>query len=189
MSSSPYWLHTERLMLRRFAEDDLDWFAALYADPDVTRHLGGVRSRAQVTELFETRVLAYYDANPGMGVWMTVDRGTTLPVGFHLINNIQGETLIQVGYGLEKSAWGRGYATEMALALVRYAFLELGLERLCAIANLENIASQHVLTKIGLERRGERAFPHPAYAAQGPMAWFEREAVAWRRVMAPPGLE
>ena len=40
-------------------------------------------------------------------------------------------------------------------------------------------ASQRVLEKIGLERRGERAFPHPAYVAEGPMAWFEREKEAW----------
>jgi RimJ/RimL family protein N-acetyltransferase len=47
------------------------------------------------------------------------------------------------------------------------------------MANLGNIASQRVLEKIGLERRGERAFSHPAYAAEGPMAWFERDAQAW----------
>jgi hypothetical protein len=47
------------------------------------------------------------------------------------------------------------------------------------MANLDNVASQNVLRKIGLERRGERAFPHPAYAAEGPLAWFEREADAW----------
>jgi hypothetical protein len=48
------------------------------------------------------------------------------------------------------------------------------------MANLGNIASQRVLEKIGLERRGERAFSHPAYAAEGPMAWFERDAESWR---------
>jgi RimJ/RimL family protein N-acetyltransferase len=47
------------------------------------------------------------------------------------------------------------------------------------MTSLGNIASQRVLEKIGLERRGERAFAHPAYAAEGPMAWFEREAEAW----------
>jgi hypothetical protein len=36
-----------------------------------------------------------------------------------------------------------------------------------------------VLQKIGLHRRGERSFPHPAYASQGPLAWFERDAQDW----------
>jgi len=43
----------------------------------------------------------------------------------------------------------------------------------------ENHASQRVLLKIGLERRGERAFSHPDYASEGPMAWFEGHAAAW----------
>ena len=47
------------------------------------------------------------------------------------------------------------------------------------MANVENSASQRVLLKIGLERRGERAFPHPAYASEGAMAWFERDAADW----------
>jgi RimJ/RimL family protein N-acetyltransferase len=47
------------------------------------------------------------------------------------------------------------------------------------MASRGNVASQRILEKIGLERRGERAFPHPAYAAEGPMAWFERDAASW----------
>ncbi|MNC93002.1 hypothetical protein D3C83_95350 [compost metagenome] len=47
------------------------------------------------------------------------------------------------------------------------------------MANLDNYASQNVLLKIGLHRNGERAFPHPAYAAAGPMAWFERDREDW----------
>ena len=44
MTDTGYWLTTERLGLRRFTDEDFDWFASLYADPDVTRHLGGVRA-------------------------------------------------------------------------------------------------------------------------------------------------
>lgn len=189
MSTSPYWLSTERLLLRRFREDDLDWLVAFYADEEVVRYLGGTKTREQVEEVLETRILRYYDQHPGLGIWMTVDRASEMPLGFHLINNIQGERIIQIGYGLVKPAWGRGLATEMALALMRYAFLELGLAEMSAIAYLANVPSQRVLTKIGLERRGERAFAHPAYAAAGPMAWFERDAASWRRQFAPPPLE
>jgi RimJ/RimL family protein N-acetyltransferase len=173
------WLATGRLALRRMTENDLDWLSALYDDPDVTRHLGGLKTRDQVAGMLRTRVIDYYDANPGLGVWMTIERATGDQVGFHLLNNIQGETIIQVGYGLLKPAWGRGFATEMAEAVLRYAFADLGLPRVAGIASLPNVASQHVLGKIGLERRGERAFTHHAYAASGPMAWFERERDAW----------
>jgi len=172
-------LTTDRLALRRFVADDLDWFVELYGDAEVTRYLGGPKDRAKTTDMFHARILDYYDANQGLGIWLTTERATGARLGFHLINNVQGETLIQVWFALSKSAWGRGIGTEMASALVRYAFVTLKLPRLVAIASLENLASQRVLTKIGLERRGERAFSHPAYAAAGPLAWFERDAADW----------
>ena len=177
--SADYWLTTERLGLRRFTPADIDWFVELYSDPDVTRYLGGTRDRPRATELFNTRILQYYDENPGLGVWLTVERATGTRVGFHLLNNIQGETLIQVGYALTRPAWGKGMATEMAAAVLRYGFVDLSLPNIAGIASLGNVASHTVLLKIGLHRQGERAFPHPAYAAEGPMAWFERDRAAW----------
>ena len=179
MSSPEYWLTTERLGLRRFTVEDLDWLADLYSDPEVTRYLGGTKDRAGADELLQKRILAYYDEHPGLGIWMTVERATGRRAGFHLLNNIQGESFIQIGFVLEKWAWGRGYGTEMASAVLRYGFVDLGLPRIVGITSLGNRASQNVLLKIGLRRNGERAFSHPAYAAEGPMAWFERDAAGW----------
>ena len=62
--------------MRRFTRDDRDWLRELYADPDVTRYLGGVKSAAQADDLLQTRILDYYDANPGLGIWMTEERST-----------------------------------------------------------------------------------------------------------------
>ena len=174
-----FWLTTPRLGLRRFTPDDDDWLAALYSDPAVTRYLGGVRTRAETDEMLDTRILRYYDEHPGLGIWMTVHRATGERVGFHLLNHIRGETDIQVGFSLVQAAWGKGYGTEMAAAVLRHGFVNLALPRIAAIANLDNHASQRVLLKIGLHRRGERAFAHPAYAAEGPLAWFEREREDW----------
>jgi [ribosomal protein S5]-alanine N-acetyltransferase len=179
MSDADFWLTTERLALRRFTTDDLDWLAELYSDVEVTRYLGGTKDRQETEELLHSRIVQYYDDHPGLGIWMTTERTTGGRVGFHLLNHIRGESFIQVGFGLLKPAWGRGYGTEMAAAVLRYGFIDLALPHIVAMANLENRASQHVLQKIGLHRRGERAFPHPAYATQGPMAWFERDAADW----------
>ena len=145
----------------------------------MTRYLGGEKSPTEADALLESRILEYYDAYPGFGIWLTVEKATGARLGFHLLNNIQDESIIQVGYTLTKGAWGRGFATEVASAVLRYGFVELGLPRIAGMASLGNVASQRVLEKIGLERRGERAFAHPAYAAEGPMAWFEREAEEW----------
>jgi RimJ/RimL family protein N-acetyltransferase len=180
MSGADYWLTTERLALRRFTAADLDWLAELYSDPDVTRYLGGVKDRTKAAELLAVRILQYYDEHPGLGIWMTIERATGTPLGFHLLNHIRGESIIQTGFTLAKSAWGQGFATEMASAVLRYGFVELKLPRIAGMASLKNLASQRVLQKIGLERRGERAFPHPDYASEGAMAWFERDAADWQ---------
>ena len=181
VASNPhYWLTTERLALRRFTAADLSWFAALYSDREVTQYLGGVKDRAQSEEYLNTRILQYYDEHPGLGMWVTVESATGAGVGFHLLNHIRGESIIQIGFTLAKSAWGKGFGTEMAAAVLRYGFLDLNLPRIAGMASLQNHASQRVLLKIGLERRGERAFAHPDYASEGPMAWFERDAADWR---------
>ena len=179
MSHSRYWLETKRCGLRRFTTEDRDWLRALYADPEVTRYLGGVKTAAQTDDLLQVRIFDYYDAHPGLGIWVTEERVTGRRLGFHLLNHIQGESIIQVGYTLAKDAWGQGFATEGAAAVLRHGFVTLGLPTIAGMATLGNVASQRVLDKIGLERRGERAFPHPAYAAEGPLAWFERDRSAW----------
>jgi [ribosomal protein S5]-alanine N-acetyltransferase len=180
MADFSCWLTTERLALRRFTPADIDWLFELYSDADVTRYLGGAKNRAQTQAFLDTRILQYYDENPGLGMWATLDRATGQPVGFHLLNHIRGESIIQVGFVLAKSAWGSGFASEMAAAVLGYGFVDLKLPRIAGMTSLRNLASQNVLQKIGLERKGERAFSHPDYAAEGPMAWFERERESWR---------
>jgi RimJ/RimL family protein N-acetyltransferase len=172
-------LTTDRLTLRRFTLEDLDLLYRLYSDPEVMRYVGGVKTRAQTEALFKSRVLDYYQEFPGLGMWATVERASGACIGTHLLNHIQGETLIQVGYVLFSAYWGRGYATEMSIAILRYGFTELGLPEIFAITDLPNVASQRVLLKAGLERKGERFFAHPAYAASGPLAWFEAKAPRW----------
>jgi RimJ/RimL family protein N-acetyltransferase len=179
MPDSLYWLTTERLALRRFTPAGLDWLAELYSDRNVMRFLGGVKDHARAEELLNTRILQYYEEHPGLGVWMTVERATGTRLGFHLLNHIRGESIIQIGFTLAQSAWGKGFGTEMASAVLRYGFVDLKLPRIAGMASLPNLASQRVLLKIGLERNGDRAFPHPDYASEGPMAWVERDAAVW----------
>ena len=62
--------------------------------------------------------------------------------------------VIEVGYRLAPKAWGRGYATEGARAVVGYGFRELGLARIIGLTHPDNVASQRVLTKAGLVDAG-----------------------------------
>ena len=68
----------------------------------------------------------------------------------------------ELGYAYAPEAWGNGYATEVARALVRFGFERLRLDRIEAHAMMENAASRRVLAKAGLRRVGERAMPAPA---------------------------
>lgn len=172
-------LATARLVLRRFTAADLDWLHGLNGDAEVKRHMGGPATRAETETMLRERILGYYERHPGLGMWVTLERTTGAPVGFHLLNNIQGASELQVGYVLARAYWGLGYATEMCVALLRYGFAQLALPRVHAITDRGNAASQRVLLKAGLRRDGERAFPHPAYAAAGPMAFFWRDGTDW----------
>lgn len=179
MSADARGLATARLALRRFTPDDLEWFVRLNGDEEVKRKMGGPLAREVSERMFAERVMEYYEKHPGLGMWVTVERASGERVGFHLLNNIQGESDIQVGYVLDTPYWGRGYATEMCVTLLRYGFATLRLPRIAGITDRGHTASQRVLLKAGLRRGADRAFSHPSYAPAGPMALFARDAADW----------
>lgn len=165
-------------MLRRYTLADLDALDRLNSDALVMRHMGGPASRASTEAMLQHRIVAYYGQHPGLGIWATLERDSGRCIGFHLLNHIQGEPHIQLGYRLYPDCWGRGYATEMSRVLLRYGFETLQLPRIVAITDLANIESQQVLLKSGLQRRGERRFAHPSYGGAA-LAWFECERATW----------
>jgi RimJ/RimL family protein N-acetyltransferase len=61
---------------------------------------------------------------------------------------------VEIGYGLRKQSWGKGYATEIVKALVQKALMELGVKSLVACVTIDNVASIRVLEKSGLRRAG-----------------------------------
>lgn len=174
-------LITARLTLRRFTLDDDALLYRLNGDAKVMRWLGGPMTAEASRETLENRILRYYGEHPGLGVWATLERETERCIGFHLLNHVRGTEMIQVGYRLFEADWGRGYATEMTIALLRYGFADLGLGTITANADLGNVDSQKVLLKSGLHRKGEITLSHPMYAAYapGPVAHFERQAGDW----------
>ncbi len=172
-------LQTERLVLRRFTRDDLPLLLTLNGDERVMRYIGGVASPADTERMLSDRIIKYYDERPALGVWATCLRSTGGCIGFHLLNEIHGETLVQLGYRLFPQHWGKGYATEMGIALMRYGYERMGLQTITAVADPDNAASLHVLEKCGLTRKANRRFAHPMYAKFGELAYFERSAADW----------
>ena len=191
-------LESDRLLLRPLAECDLDIAVEVLTDPEVMRFVGATHSEDQVAEEFETSLRR--GAGGAIGIWCTVERSSEVKLGWTILLPLPIERLdtdwslvggpdlpdceVEIGYLLKRSAWGRGYATEAAGRLLRFAFEETALEEVVAVTDPANRASQNVLRKIGLIKEGLRR----AYAAECPgfritrRQWQERCAKAGREV-------
>jgi RimJ/RimL family protein N-acetyltransferase len=146
-------LSTSRLELRPFVPADADALIALNTDPEVLRYITGGEPvpRHEVVQ----DILPAFMAPRGRlerWVWAADEKATRAFVGwFSLRPCVPGPTNeAELGYRLVRSAWGRGYATEGATALIAAGFAELGLARIFAQTMAANAASRRVLEKSGL---------------------------------------
>ncbi len=151
-------LRTERLELRRFAGADLGPLLTAFGDPEVMRYVGAERrpltgNAVQVL----MRTADGHWADHGFGLLAIVERASGRVVGEAGLQFLEAGPDVEIGYTLSHAAWGRGYATEAARAVLRWAFAGLRLERVVAVADPANAASLHVLDKLGMRRLGMRA--------------------------------
>lgn len=147
----PTFLTTERLTLRRFTADDEDLLLALHSDPAVMRHLGPPATPEEVRDTTLPYFLGLYAS--GFGYWAAIETATGEFLGWFLFRPPQVDPpagTIELGYRLHTAAWGRGFATEGARALIEKGFAELGVERVVADTVAVNTGSRHVLQKVGL---------------------------------------
>ena len=147
-------LKTARLVLRRFTEADVENLVALDSDPEVMRFLtGGVPTpRAVIENETLPRILHDYERFAGYGVWAAIEKASGDFVGWISLrpHDEADPGNVELGYRLRREAWGRGYATEGARALIRRGFTELGARRVYATTYQDNLASRRVMEKAGL---------------------------------------
>jgi [ribosomal protein S5]-alanine N-acetyltransferase len=143
-------LETARLILRQLALADLDAMATLYADPEFSRFFGGPGSRAEAQADIEA-FIAEYDTI-GYGFYATLYKPENRFIGRCglLTQWIEGTKEMEVAYGLAPAYWGRGLATEAAQAIKDYAFARFDVPRLISIVDEQNVASQRVAEKNGM---------------------------------------
>lgn len=159
-------LQTERLTLRPLEADDLDDLHRISNEPGVRRYLWDDEpvSEAAIRDLIAQSRRTFISQNVGLfGVRL---RGGENLLGFCGFVRLEGMNELELAYELTASAWGRGIATEAALACVRYAF-EAGLERVIAGADPPNVASLRVIEKLGMKPAGNlnpHAPDEPYYA-------------------------
>jgi RimJ/RimL family protein N-acetyltransferase len=143
-------IETPRLLLRRFTRDDLDAWAEINADADVMRYVGDGKPRSRdESQRRLNAILDHWDRH-GFGLWALVEKASGELMGFCGLQYLDNTPEIEVGYRLAKRFWGKGFATEAARASLRYGFETLGLDRIVAVVQPENVASCRVIEKIGL---------------------------------------
>lgn len=148
-------IETNRLILRAVQEDDLQGIFELDSDPEVHRYLG----KKPIKSFRESKsairyIRKQYEAD-GIGRWAVIDKRTNEFMGWAGLKyerEVRKEMhYYDLGYRLKQKFWGKGIATEAALASLNYGFRTMGLEAIYAGAHVENIASNKVLQKVGLK--------------------------------------
>ena len=140
---------TERLVLRPFRESDLEPWAALNADPDVTQYLGSPLSRED-SDGTAWAINASYEAQ-GFGFLAVERRSDGRFLGAAGLSKEKWyPDDLEIGWRLAREYWGHGYATEAAASWLDYAFHEAGLPRVIAVTDTPNVRSIAVMRRLGM---------------------------------------
>ncbi len=154
-------LTSTRLNYYSLSQKYFEEFCQMDMDPKVMRYY---RSRAHGTkeDALKTfnRYIEYMKEYPDLGGFMVFEKITREFVGLVVIIHLELNPHnhgYEIGYRLAKHKWNRGYATEMARAMLNYGFGSLGLSEIFETTNPENIASEKVLLKCGFHKVGTSA--------------------------------
>lgn len=148
-------IETGRLLLRPMMIVDMHLMVELDSDPDVMRFI--TDGKPQTKEHYEKRVpevIKYMQENPGLGLWIAFVKDTREFIGWYILKHLPNNEEVEVGFRIKKKFWGQGYSTEAGKALLKHGFETVGLKKIAAIVRPDNLASQAVIKKIGLKKKG-----------------------------------
>jgi RimJ/RimL family protein N-acetyltransferase len=152
-------LETERLALREWTPDDAEALHVLTGDAEVMRYVGDSQTWdiGRVRDWIEKLNVSY--RTRGFSRWAVVERGGGLAVGSCGFAPLPWSGEIDFGYMFRRDRWGRGYASEITPAVLRYGFERYGFEEVVASIDPKNDASRRVLEKIGFVYRNNEVQP------------------------------
>ena len=155
-------LRTERLLLRPWRSEDREAFTTMMADPRMTDFLPK-RNRKEC-DAWVDRMCAHFDEH-GFGFWVVEVAGGASFAGcvglLHVGFEAHFTPCVEIGWRLAPEVWGRGHATEAALASLRYGFETLGVDEIVAFTVPANARSIRVMPSLSMTRRPEDDFDHP----------------------------
>lgn len=143
-------LQTQRLRLREFTALDADALESILSDPETMRYYPAPYDRAGVEQWIERNRKRYRE--DGVGLWALELIGTEELIGDCgiVLQQVEGEALYEIGYHLRRDFWGRGLATEAAVACRDWAFAHLEAECLISLIRPENLPSRRVAERVGM---------------------------------------
>ena len=164
-------VETERLVLRAWRAEDAAPFHAMCTDPEVMAYLGPPLSRADV----EAAIVRQNGFQSGHGYcfWAIERRADGAMLGFCGLKPGPERTplhaRIEIGWRLRRDAWGQGYAREAARASLDWGWANLPDDAIWAMTNIANSRSWGLMERLGMARRAELDFDHPALGADDPL--------------------
>lgn len=144
-------LETERLLIRDIEVEDKEDMFKLHSDPEVQKYTGEpvVESVEEMEQRIRARHKEYKEL--GYGRWALIEKASNTLIGWAGLLYLEEFDQIDIGYRLRKEFWGKGYATEASVAILKYGFETLGLEEIIAIAYPANVGSIRVMQKTGMQ--------------------------------------
>jgi [ribosomal protein S5]-alanine N-acetyltransferase len=164
-------LTTQRLILRPFSEADAPPLLHLLTSGEVLRYFPNPASpdRARVDRIIAHHLNQW--AERGLGWWALERRDQPGLIGCAGLEFLPETGETEVAYLLGQAYWGQGLATETAQAALHFGFETLGLETIIGLVHPQNLASSHVLEKLGMtlvERKVYFGMEMNRYAVQRP---------------------
>lgn len=162
-------LTTSRLILRQWQDTDYPRFAALVADPIVMRYFPKCLNTAESQQFIDwCRDLI---AAQGWGFWAVELKQNSEFIGFVGLHaqptQFSFSPCVEIGWRIAKAYWQQGYATEAAQACLKFAFEQLDLSHVVAFTAKENMPSEKVMQRLGMQYI--QNFDHPKLTAESPL--------------------
>lgn len=159
-------IQTKRLILRQWHEEDLEPFAQLNANSQVMEYFPSTLSRQESDQMMKRMQTKIEER--GWGWWAVSLAEDGKFIGFIGMNDVDQAIFpahfapaVEVGWRLDYPFWGKGYATEGALACLKYGFETLNLEEIVAFTAVQNMRSRAVMERIGMHHDSIDDFDHP----------------------------
>lgn len=157
-------IHTPRLIIRNWQERDRRLFFQINSDDEVMRFFPSRRTRVEADELFDKLMKGIDETDFGFTALELVATGECIGfAGLHAddVAPSRPAGTIEIGWRLAREFWGKGYATEAAIALLEHGFETMHLDEIVSYAVWNNEASLAVMRRIGMTAEPSGDFDHP----------------------------